>query len=72
MDTFRGPPQTGNVLERGRGDRGKRELNSFLVRVDFIGRVSWKIRWLVFSSKVFSVSKWQRSKIIGIIVKKKL
>lgn len=72
MDTFRGvDPLRQETFWKGEGgDRGKRELNSFLVRVDFIGWVSWKIRWLVFSSKVFSVSKWQRSKIIGIIVKK--
>lgn len=59
MDTFRGvDPLRQETFWKGEGgDRGKRELNSFL-RVDFIGWVSWKIRWLVcfrgFFESIFS------------------
>lgn len=58
--------------DRKRSGKGKggswEEGIKFVSCADFIGWLEDSV--LVFSSKVFSVSKWQRSKIIGIIVKK--
>lgn len=71
VDTFRGvDPLRQETFWKGEGGGSWEEGIKFVPCAGGFYWGSWKIRWLVFSSKVFSVSKWQRSKIIGIIVKK--
>lgn len=72
MDTFRGvDPLRQETFWKEEGGGSWEEGIKF---VPCAGGFYWvgELEDSVFSSKVFSVSKWQRSKIIGIIVKKKL